>query len=414
MFQENFDDSPHEQRMDGVRTIGTDCGRCDWLNNSKHSPSAHELVHQFFGNAVLIDFWTHLWLIEGFTTLLEYPLAGTLYPSWRDRDFFNVFTLQSVFRDDESDAQPAMTQVVQTINEIESNFGAIAYDKAGAVLRMFQNALSPELFQKALRHYVKSNHHKVVTPAEFHAAFEQVLAQESFSGFAFTKAFKSWELQKGFPIVTANYNSATMQLVVTQKRYFADPTMTDKAESSWMIPLNFATSQDQSFANTTISHFLEEGSAEKVIQLQSAPGWFVFNKQQLGYYRVNYGDENWRNLISVLNSQSFSDIHVLNRAQLIDDAMSLAASKVIGYDVAAEILCYLRQEIDYTPWAAASPHLLKFYNLFGGRNEQLNVSFVSELKGFSCRNNFQSPSALHKTFIRETLLSLSTGRQRNP
>jgi aminopeptidase N len=380
MFQENFDDSPHEQRMDGVRTIGRNLNvltSTNFFRLFSLISKAHELVHQFFGNAILIDFWTHLWMIEGFTTLLEYPLAGTLYPSWRERDFFNIFTLQGVFRDDASNTQPAMTQVVETIDEIESNFGPIAYDKAGAVLRMFQNALTPELFQKALRHYVKSNNHKVVTPAEFHLAFEQVLSQDGFNGFAFTEAFKSWELQKGFPLLTARYNASTMQFHLTQQRYFADQTMRDDAASSWMIPLNVATSKEQSFDNTTVSHFFEKGSSEKVIQLQDAPGWFVFNKQQLGYYRVNYDSENWQSLINVLNGPNFNQIHVLNRAQLIDDALSLAQSKHIDFNVATEILKYLRQEIDYTPWAAAAPHLHKFVEMFGGKNQQLNVSLVA-------------------------------------
>lgn len=349
-------------------------------------------------------------MIEGFTTLLEYPLTGALYPSWRERDFFNIFTLQDVFREDDYITQPAMTQVVETIDEIESNFGAIAYSKAGAVLRMFQHALTPELFQKALRHYVKSNHHKVVSPTSFYVAFEQVLAQEGFTAFAFTEAFKSWEEQKGFPVVTAHYDASTMQFRLTQHRYFNDSTIRDEEESGWMIPLNFATSKDQSFTNTAITHFFEKQSREKVIQLEDAPGWFVFNKQQLGYYRVNYDLVNWQSLINVLNSQNFNDIHVLNRAQLIDDALSFAESKVIDFDVATGVLKYLRQEIDYTPWAAAAPHLFKFSNLFGGRNPQLNVSFVVFCSS-KLGNNFQSSSAFHQSLVGEALCKLPESEQ---
>lgn len=43
----------------------------------------------------------------------------------------------------------------------------------------------------------------------------------------------------------------------------------------------------------------------------------------LGYYRVNYDRPNWIALARVL-SESTNTIHLLNRAQLVDDAFNLA------------------------------------------------------------------------------------------
>lgn len=308
--------------------------------------------------------------------MLEYPLAGMLFPEWRDRDFFNIDRLQSVMKEDELTTKPAMTEVVETIDEIENNFGSIAYSKAGAILRMFQNALSPEVFQEALRHYLKVNHHKVVTPLAFTSAFETVLAQRKFTKFNFTEAFRSWELQKGYPVVHVSYNASQTSFHVTQKRYFADTTMNDDDGSRWTIPLSFATQSNQNFADTSITHYFEKATDEIIIQAESSPGWFVFNKQQMGYYRVNYDFENWHSLINVLNDKSFEQIHVLNRAQLIDDSMSFAQSGLVDYKVASGVLMYLKHETDYIPWASASPHLHRVNNLFGGRNEKFNVSGI--------------------------------------
>lgn len=219
-------------------------------------------MHQFFGNVLLIDYWTHLWLIEGFTSLLEYPLVGSLNPSWRDIDFFNIQRLQLVFKDDELPTSPAMTQLVENIEEIESNFGPIAYYKAGCVLRMFQNAIGAEIFQKGLKHYLKSNHHKIILPTDFYEAIEQVLTENNFNDFKFTDSFKSWELQKGYPVIHVKHNSTERKFQVTQKRFFASSTVKDEAGSSWTIPLNFATSKSPNF-NTQISHYFEAKTDEK-------------------------------------------------------------------------------------------------------------------------------------------------------
>lgn len=95
---------------------------------------------------------------------------------------------------------------------------------------------------------------------------------------------------------------------------------------------------------------------------------------QIGYYRVNYDFDNWHKLIVLLNSDDYQLINVLNRAQLVDDAMSFAQAGLIDHDVAAGILMYLRHETDYIPWASASNYLNDMSELFGGRNHEIHVS----------------------------------------
>src|SRR5690606_6173466 len=49
---------------------------------------AHELAHQWFGNLVTMEWWTDLWLNEGFASWIEYLAVDELFPEWRVWDQF--------------------------------------------------------------------------------------------------------------------------------------------------------------------------------------------------------------------------------------------------------------------------------------------------------------------------------------
>lgn len=69
-----------------------------------------------------------------------------------------------------------------------------------------------------------------------------------------------------------------------------------------------------------------------------------------GYYRVNYDKENWKLLNDYLNSNNYTKLSPITRAQLIDDALNLARVGLLPYDVALNLTLYLRREVDYIPW----------------------------------------------------------------
>lgn len=67
-------------------------------------------------------------------------------------------------------------------------------------------------------------------------------------------------------------------------------------------------------------------------------------------------EDNWASLINQLNVSPAS-IHVVNRAQLIDDSFNLARAGLLNYTVPLSLIKYLDQENDVIPWFLAMKHL---------------------------------------------------------
>lgn len=67
---------------------------------------------------------------------------------------------------------------------------------------------------------------------------------------------------------------------------------------------------------------------------------------------MNYDKDNWNELIRQLNV-SHGAIHVLNRAQLIDDSFNLARAGLLEYSTALDLSTYLNHEDDVMPWYTA-------------------------------------------------------------
>jgi aminopeptidase N len=64
---------------------------------------------------------------------------------------------------------------------------------------------------------------------------------------------------------------------------------------------------------------------------------------------VNYDEDNWKALAEQLHKNP-NDIHVLNRAQLIDDAFNLARVEKLNYTFVLDLTEYLEKENDVVPW----------------------------------------------------------------
>lgn len=107
--------------------------------------------------------------------------------------------------------------------------------------------------------------------------------------------------------------------------------------------------------------------------------WIVINKQQTGYYRINYDKENWMKLANELVNGDMNNIHLLSRGQLVDDALELGQANRLDLDVVLSIISYLQKEVEYVVWASADEGLLKLYRTFRGNDNRYFPQFFNEI-----------------------------------
>jgi len=87
-----------------------------------------------------------------------------------------------------------------------------------------------------------------------------------------------------------------------------------------------------------------------------------------GYYRVNYDNSNWRKIANYLNSDNYTKIHVLNRAQIIDDSYHFMKTNQLDIEIFLELANYLSRETDFValyPMFNLLDYMEDFYKIPG-------------------------------------------------
>uniref|UniRef100_A0A3B5LLW4 glutamyl aminopeptidase n=1 Tax=Xiphophorus couchianus TaxID=32473 RepID=A0A3B5LLW4_9TELE len=128
---------------------------------------AHELVHQWFGNIVTMDWWDDLWLNEGFASFFEYIGVEEAEPTWdmvsSSRDIVIISDVLPVMVDDALVSSHPIIVDVSSPAEITSVFDGISYSKV-------------KTFSDFLKHYkyLKDFYFKNAKTANFWASLAEV------------------------------------------------------------------------------------------------------------------------------------------------------------------------------------------------------------------------------------------------
>lgn len=98
---------------------------------------SHELAHMWFGNQVTPEWWTYVWLSEGFARFFEYYATSELLPTWRLWDQYVVINVQSSLASDDKITARPMSHHVSVPKDINGIFDYIVYAKCNLIKSFF-------------------------------------------------------------------------------------------------------------------------------------------------------------------------------------------------------------------------------------------------------------------------------------
>lgn len=198
---------------------------------------------------------------------------------------------------------------------------------------------------------------------------------------------------------------------VMQERFLLNRHDGSVKDYYYTVPFTFTTDRYRLFSNTTPSLYLSNKPGQKeIIDLQVKSNWVVANIQQAGYYRVNYDRSTWLALKDALYKTSWSNIHEINRAQIVDDLFALGKTGYLTYDFVFGILEYLETETAYLPWKAAFTGLKTIETRLGNEHKDLFQKFIiSTIKEVSNKLNLteNEQDLILDIYNREKVLSWS-------
>ncbi|XP_056698258.1 aminopeptidase M1-like [Spinacia oleracea] len=306
------------------------------LYDEKHSAAAnkqrvaivvaHELAHQWFGNLVTMEWWTHLWLNEGFATWVSYLAADAIFPEWNIWTQFLDQTTDGLRLDGLSESH-AIEVEINHASEIDEIFDAISYRKGASVIRMLQSYIGADTFQRALACYIKKYACSNAKTEDLWAVLEEV------SGEPVKELMNSWTQQKGYTVVSVRVKDEKLDLEQSHFLLSGSPS-----DSQWIVPITLCCgSYDNRY-----SYLLKEKSGSLGIK---DAAYVKLNVDQTGFYRVKYDEELGAKLRHAIESGQLS---ATDRFGVLDDLFALCTSGQQSLINLLTLIASFREETEYT------------------------------------------------------------------
>lgn len=237
--------------------------------------TAHEVAHQWFGNLVTMEWWTDIWLNEGFATWISYLATNTLYPEWNIWNNFLEESMNGLRMDALEQSHPIEVEI-PNVSMVDDIFDSISYQKGSSVITMLQDYLGCELFQKSISAYIKRYACKNAKTEKLWSTISEE------SGIQVNKIMEIWTKQKGYPVISAKSKNGSVEFEQSQFLYSGS-----RNDNQWIVPITVSLGSYEK----RIKFLLETKDAKLDVPESKENLWIKVNVGQTGFYRVKYDDE---------------------------------------------------------------------------------------------------------------------------
>ena len=306
----------------------------------------HELAHQWFGNLVTMEWWSQLWLNEGFATWVGWRAMDHLYPEWKVWSQFLTNEQSMGLGLDSLRSSHPVEVPIESAGQVTEIFDAISYSKGSCVIRMLESHLGEETFRAGMRIYVARHAYGNAGTSDLWQALSEA------SGEDVAGLMSCWTLQTGYPILSVSADAGAGAVTVSQRRYLASGPASltaEEAEAKWKVPLRAE----------GLPGVLDATEATFDLPADGTP--LKLNVGQSGFYRTVYDDASRAALKAALSS--FAEV---DRVGLVSDAFACGAAGYAQTTAALELLSAYAEanEASYVVWSEIATGLGGIHSAF--------------------------------------------------
>ncbi len=299
---------------------------------------AHELAHQWFGNLVTMEWWTDLWLNEGFASYMGPKEVQDQFPEWQVWSQFVATEYLAALRDDSLKNSHPIEIPVQNPHEIREIFDHITYSKGSSVNRMLEHYLSEPVFRKGLGVYLNRYAWKNARTEDLWQVLEEI------SGKPVKAIMASFTKQEGYPVLIAKESRDGRKIALTQQRFYFDGRK-DRTRRRWSVPIIAIAKGSKKPVYATLVN------QRATLAISSRNGWIKLNAGQSGFYRTAYSSALLAKLSSAVAAKELSAIDCLG---LLDDTFALARAGFLRTSAALDLVAACGGYTDYNVWLTAA------------------------------------------------------------
>ena len=238
-----------------------------------------------------MEWWTHLWLNEGFATFMGYLCTDSIYPDWRIWERFIASGILGAMELDSLDSSHPVEVPVGHPSETDEIFDAISYNKGCAIIRMVHDWISDKNFRKGMKNYLNKYSY---SNAQTESLWEELGA---VSGLPVQSVMAGWTKQIGFPLIQVQINSwvgNTCKLKLHQTKFTASGSSIDGPSIDgpsidgfqWAVPITIKTSTG--FEKCVLMDSKEMEVNREVENLNFETGWIKINPNFINWQLVHY------------------------------------------------------------------------------------------------------------------------------